>query len=288
MNQEPRNSVRAPVLRRQQLADDIFSFWLKAPPIASSIEPGQFVQVRIIPGTQSLSPLIGDKSCVPGIIQPKPAYVPFLSRPFSIAQQRRDLIRIVLRVVGVGTELLAMSQRGDEWNLLGPLGKAVPVMRHRQVIVVGGGMGIAPLLFLAERTARKNQLVVLLGAKSKDELILRAEFAKLPVRLELATEDGSLGFKGMVTERLARVVATAAKDTVIFACGPWTMLKRVKELGRGLQVYGFWEERMGCGTGICYCCAVRSARGGKYIRFCKEGPVLDLATVAFDEKSGTE
>lgn len=299
-------SCSAPVVEREQLARDIVSFWLRAEPIAAAVQPGQFVQVGIpyaVPdvaaerrsppqsvsrtrsGTSVYRSNLQSAICNPQSSTVMPD-VPFLRRPFSVAQKRQGRIRIVLRVVGQGTRLLSESRKGDRWNLLGPLGKAIPACPGRVVVLVGGGIGIAPLLFLAEQIARTNRVSVLLGAGNRSELILRSEFSRLPVHLELATEDGSLGRKGMVTDLLARSLKSQSRSAarqIVFACGPRPMLRRVKELGARLETYGFWEERIGCGTGICYGCAVRSTRKEAYIRFCQEGPVLNLADVTFEE-----
>jgi dihydroorotate dehydrogenase electron transfer subunit len=264
---EARNTVGKPaksqVVSREQLAPDVFSVRLRAPAIARAIQPGQFVQVRIT-GREGAGDLL-----------------PFLRRPLSVAQQQGGEVRLVFRVVGRGTGLLAATRPGDDWDVLGPLGKPAPAVRDRNVVLVGGGIGIAPLLFLAERTARDNRVHVLLGARNRQELILRTEFRKLPVRLAFATDDGSLGTKGFVTDTLRSVISNlqSAIAPVVFACGPRAMLRRVKELTKGLESYAFWEEHLGCGTGICYCCAVKRAGSDGYIRFCREGPVLRLSDI---------
>jgi dihydroorotate dehydrogenase electron transfer subunit len=251
--------ARATVAGRQQLAEGVFSYWLECPGIASSVKPGQFVMVRV-----------------------NDTFEPFLSRPLSVAQQQAGRIRLVFRVVGRGTAVLAQSKIGDTWNLLGPLGREIPRLQDRDIVLVGGGVGIAPLLFLAEKAASRNRTVILLGARDKPDLILRREFRRLPAVLSFATEDGSLGKKGLVTDLLGVVRTALPSKTLVIACGPRPMLRRVKEIAQSpprIEAYGFWEERMGCGTGICYGCAVRSARGGNYIRFCQEGPALDLSEV---------
>jgi len=271
----------ARVVSRDELAPDIISVWLRVPAIARVVRPGQFIQVKVNYDNE-----------------------PFLRRPFSVAQQQRDRIRIVFREVGRGTAALAQTRPGDEWSLLGSLGKPAPLVRNRDVIIVGGGIGSAPLLFLAERICRENRVHVLLGARKRRELILRTEFRRLGVKLSLSTDDGSLGAKGIVTDALAdalrqtrcaqrqsglsrhparrhalNVGRQASFCPVVFACGPRPMLRKVKELAREFESYAFWEERMGCGTGICYGCAVKSAGSDRYIRFCQEGPVLRMSDI---------
>ena len=101
------------------------------------------------------------------------------------------------------------------------------------------------------------------------------------MKLSLSTDDGSLGAKGLVTDNLQSVICNLQStiSRVVFACGPRPMLKKVKELTQGLESYAFWEERMGCGTGICYGCAVKRAGSDHYIRFCQEGPVLRMSDI---------
>lgn len=276
----------ARVVSRRRLAPGVVSVWLRAPAIARVIQPGQFVQVQIPNSRRDAS----SATC------PEP----FLRRPFSVAQQQRDRIRVVFREVGRGTVLLAATRPGDEWNLLGPLGKPAPKVRDRDIIFVGGGIGAAPLLFLAERICRENRVRVILGARNRQELILRAEFRKLGVKLEFSTDDGSLGARALVTDSLQsairiprtanrpppaaevsgqRIAVSGERCPVVFACGPRPMLRKVKELTRGLESYAFWEERMGCGTGICYGCAVKRVDGKGYLRFCQEGPVLRMSDI---------
>jgi dihydroorotate dehydrogenase electron transfer subunit len=242
----------------KKLAPDIISVWLEAESIAARIQPGQFVQVRVGPGDE-----------------------PFLRRPFSVAQQQGNRIRIIFRTIGRGTATLGLARPGDKWSLIGPLGKPAPQFNNRDIVLVGGGIGIAPLLFLAERIHRNNRVRVLLGARNRQELILRPEFRKIGAKLSLSTDDGSLGAKGLVTDALQSVICSlqSAISPVVFACGPRPMLRRVKELTKGLESYAFWEERMGCGTGICYGCAVKRATGEGYFRFCQEGPVLRMCDI---------
>jgi dihydroorotate dehydrogenase electron transfer subunit len=244
--------LTARVIERRELAPDIISYWLNAGAIARRIQPGQFIQVAV--------------STPPDF---------HLRRPFSIAEREGPKLRVVFRAVGEGTRRLARTQVGSSWDVIGPLGKFVPLPAGRPVVLVGGGMGIAPLLFLARELGHSCALTVLLGAKSRQELILRPEFRRLAARVRFATEDGSLGMRGLVTE----LYAQAGRTGTVFACGPGPMLRRLRQLCVGLEAYGFWEERMGCGTGICYCCAVKRAHGDGYLRFCREGPVLRLSDI---------
>lgn len=214
------------------------------------MRPGQFLNVKVGPG-----------------------FDPLLRRPISVADVEGDRLRLVFRAVGRGTEMMSRLKRGDVLDVLGPLGKPALLPRRGDVIVVGGGIGIAPLLFLCRRLAGAR-LHVFLGAKTKEQLVLRREFRSLGVDLTLVTDDGSLGRRGFVTQPAADA-AKHVKQPVVYACGPQPMLADLVRRVEPAPVWGFIEERMGCGTGICYCCALPK-RGGGFVRFCEEGPVVLL------------
>ncbi|MEO0085337.1 MAG: dihydroorotate dehydrogenase electron transfer subunit [candidate division WOR-3 bacterium] len=249
---------QAKVINVRRLAPDIFSVWLREPGLARALRPGQFVNVAV-----------GD------------SFEPVLRRPISVADTRAGRLRLVFRVRGTGTAWMSRARAGDVWNLLGPLGRPVQVPRTGDVLLCGGGVGIAPLLFLAKSARRGRKPVAILGARNRRELILLPEFRRSGVRVLAATDDGSMGFKGSAVDLLAREFRGRDKGFVAYACGPKPMLEDILERMPDLPVWGFVEERMGCGTGLCYCCALPAKDGG-YVRFCKEGPVVDLRRVRFD------
>ena len=214
------------------------------------MRPGQFLNVKVGPGLD-----------------------PLLRRPISVADVAGDRLRLVFRVVGRGTEAMSRLKRGDVLDVLGPLGKPAPMPRRGDVIVVGGGIGIAPLLFFC-RALIGQRPQVFLGARTKEQLVLRREFQLLGAEPELVTDDGSMGRRGFVSEPAADAVRRAQRP-VVYACGPRSMLADLVRRVDPVPVWGFIEERMGCGTGICYCCALPK-RGGGFVRFCKEGPVVLL------------
>lgn len=246
--------VSARVLSRTGLTPEIYSLWLKPSRPAPEPEPGQFYGIKI-PGRPEL----------------------LLRRPVSVADYRKGRLRFVIRIAGQGTAELSRVSTGTELDILGPLGSPAPLVDGRNVLLCGGGVGSAPLLLLARRLAPKNRLTVLIGARRSKDLILVGEFRKLGARVLIATEDGSRGMRGLVTELAARVLPKISAP-VIYCCGPRAMLKRLNEIAGRLPVWGFLEERMGCGTGICYCCGVARSDGG-YLRICREGPVVNLKEV---------
>jgi dihydroorotate dehydrogenase electron transfer subunit len=256
--------TRCPVTQARELCAGVFSLWLEAPDIAQRVRPGQFLNVKVSSGPD-----------------------PVLRRPISICDVERNRVRLVFRAVGRGTVLLGRARAGDELDVLGPLGRPAPELHHKDILLCGGGIGTAPLLFLASRLKRANRLQVLLGARTKAELLLVKEFRALGAQVAIATDDGSAGFHGMVTE-LAETQckvqngggrsAVSRQPSVVFACGPRPMLADLVKRLDPIPVWGFVEERMGCGTGICYCCALPK-KGGGHVRFCEEGPVVRLNEV---------
>ena len=252
------------VVQARELCAGVSSLWLEAPETTRRVKPGQFLNVRVSNGLD-----------------------PLLRRPISVCDVERSRVRLVFRVVGRGTAMLARVRAGDELDVLGPLGRPAPEMRHKDITLCGGGIGTAPLLFLARRISRANRVQVVLGARTKSELLLVREFRSLGVPVSLATDDGSVGHQGMVTELAEAAVRRNTSDTrhstidnpqssgAVFACGPRPMLADLVKRLDPIPVFGFVEERMGCGTGICYCCALPK-KGGGHVRFCEEGPVVRL------------
>ena len=217
-----------------------------------------------------------------------------LRRPISVADVEAGRVRLVFRVVGRGTALLSHVRTGDELDVLGPLGRPVPEMRGKDVLICGGGIGAAPLLFLARRLTKANRPRVFVGARTKTELLLLREFRGLGAKVAVATDDGSVGHHGVVTELVEAEAksqkpkakrqngqgrsAVGGKRLAVLACGPRPMLAGLVKRLDPIPVWGFVEERMGCGTGICYCCALPK-KGGGHVRFCEEGPVVRLNEV---------
>ncbi len=236
------------------LAAGIFSFWIREPHLARRVRPGQFLNVKVSAGPD-----------------------PLLRRPISVADVEQDRLRLVFQVKGRGTAALATLGQGSELDVLGPLGKPAPMFEGRDVFLVGGGVGAAPLLFLCRQSAHSNRVRVFLGARTRKQLILVRDFRALEVPVRVATDDGSLGYAGPVTE-LAEPGIKKISQPVVFACGPRPMLADLVRRVDPVSVWGFVEERMGCGTGICYCCALPK-KGGGFVRFCEQGPVVQLNEV---------
>ncbi|MBO6011729.1 MAG: dihydroorotate dehydrogenase electron transfer subunit [Oscillospiraceae bacterium] len=235
--------AEARVVRSERLTEKIYSLTLEVPGEAS---PGQFLHV----------------ACGEGLL---------LRRPISICDAENGTMRIVFEVKGEGTKRLAAAKEGDALDVLGPLGHGFEAPEKGRVLLVGGGLGAAPLLL----AAKKWDCDAALGFPTADRVMLTEEFSPRVGRLDIATDDGSFGFHGFVTELVRdRLDGYAA----IFACGPEPMLRALSKVcaGRPLQVS--MERRMGCGVGACLVCAVKLA-DGTVARACKDGPVFKAEEV---------
>lgn len=247
------------------LSEDVVRLTVHSPRIAASARPGQFVMLKT---SSVLDPL--------------------LRRPFSISQTiDNDCIQIVFKILGKGTKLLAESKIGQPVDIVGPLGKGFRAEGQIPVCLVGGGMGIAPLLFLAREIVenmKSAQLFVFLGARNATELKpFDDDFNRLGLHPFLATDDGSLGHHGLVTELMTAQFSEHSVDFRVVSCGPYPMLKAVATLCRGWQ----WpcevslETIMACGMGACLGCAIPRAEklGDGYLHVCSDGPVFDAEAV---------
>jgi dihydroorotate dehydrogenase electron transfer subunit len=195
------------------------------------------------------------------------------------AEAEQTEVEILYKVSGRGTALLRDAGPGDHVGMVGPLGEGFPPPTPGSVaVLVGGGTGVASLYELAAREAGNARLVVLLGARSASDLMGHADFAALPLELEVATEDGSAGERGLVTELLERRLTDP--DVTVYACGPTPMMRRAAELAtaRGARCLVSLENHMACGFGVCLGCAVPRRDGG-YALVCREGPVLEATAV---------
>jgi len=211
---------------------------------------------------------------------------PYLARAFSIARVRDGEAHYLLEDVGPGTRRLCELQAGEGLLVLGPLGRgfAAPPHQDRRPLLVGGGVGIAPLAILQDTLASADiSSTVLLGFRDG----ARGEGAALLNGASVATDDGSVGHAGLVTELLASELDRDGY-AVVYACGPAPMLEavRVMCMERDVPAQLALEAGMACGFGACYGCAVRT-RGGGYLRVCVDGPVIEAAELErVDEHAG--
>lgn len=228
---------------------------VKSPEAAGIAKPGQFAQLY-----------------VPGKI---------LRRPISFCDIDRSggMLRFVFQIRGEGTKILAGMQCGDTINMLAPLGNGFDLeAAGRRILFVGGGIGVPPLLAASKRFA--DNAVLAAGFKDKENIILKDDFEKNGCKVLIATDDGSYGHHGLVTD----MIEGLQFDTV-YACGPLPMLKAVSRIAENKNAlcYVSMEERMACGIGACLGCAVklRGNNGEYYGHVCKDGPVFDSRSIVW-------
>lgn len=242
--------LTAKVVSQEKLTDDICSMWIQADEIAANAKPGQFISVY----TKDASKL--------------------LPRPISLCEvdKEQGRLRIVYRVVGVGTEEFSGYQAGDDITVMGPLGNGF-TLKDKKAFLIGGGIGIPPMLELAKQLDCEKQMV--LGYR--DVLFLNKEFEAYG-SVYVATEDGSAGTKGNVIDAIRANGLTA---DVIYACGPTPMLRALKAYAEenGIECWLSLEEKMACGIGACLACVCKSKEADHHThvhnkRICKDGPVF--------------
>jgi dihydroorotate dehydrogenase electron transfer subunit len=195
-----------------------------------------------------------------------------LRRPFSIHRIREKGVEVLFKIKGAGTEWLSKRSAGDILDIAGPCGKGFKI-EDKKCVLIGGGIGIAPLLSLAE--SLKEKPIILIGAKNRDEILCVKDFEAIGADVAIATEDGSFGYRGYVTELLS-------EKYPIYACGPRAMLKKIAEFAKknGVSCQVLVEERFGCGVGACMCCAVLTKKG--YKRVCADGPVFSAEELLWE------
>lgn len=245
----------AKVLSLNYLSENICDLWIYAPEISGEARPGQFVEVYPDNG------------------------VNLLSRPISICEINKEegSLRLVFQIVGKGTELFSKLQKDDEVRVLGPCGNGY-TLREGKSVLVGGGIGVPPLLETCKQL--KGEKIVVLGFRSGS--FLADEFEKYGAKVYLATDDGSVGFKGNVVDLLK---SENIKGDMIYSCGPKIMLKFLSMYAEenNIKCQVSMEERMACGIGACVGCVVQIKEndGWTYKKVCKDGPVFDSKEVCW-------
>ncbi len=245
-----------------RLSSDVYRFLIHAPRITGVAQPGQFVMVRVAGN-----------------------YDPLLRRPFSIHRKSSDgTLGLLFKVVGRGTDILATVRVGDFLDLIGPLGRGFDLAREGSICIIGGGMGVAPLYFLAEQLLESDRSPdrdhVLLGARNREELTgLAADFIDLGYPVRTATDDGSMGHHGFVPDLLDTVLPGVSR---VYTCGPHPMMKAVvdKCLQANVRCQVSLETHMACGLGACLGCTVPGP-DGNFVHVCRQGPVLYSDEVAW-------
>ncbi len=253
--------MSAPIIAAVEVMSGVYLFWLEAPGITESARPGQFVMAGC-----------GGDTVLP--------------RPFSIHRVDGSRLALLFSVVGKGTTRLANMKKGDTLSIFGPLGNGFRLDQNSQnLLLVAGGMGIAPLYFLAETAAGAGKKVTFIAGARTRECLLPVSLTQgfyekgLPpagVNVVNATDDGSEGFKGLATQLIPHYLAGADQ---VFACGPVAMYQSMAKMPelKGRDVQLSLEIMMGCGVGVCYGCTIKTKKGLKQV--CKDGPVFEMGEV---------
>jgi dihydroorotate dehydrogenase electron transfer subunit len=256
-------SHRCRVVAHRHLGEDIYLLTLDLP-LPKMPEGGNFLHIKVGGGTD-----------------------PLLRRPFSIFDydEEAGYTDVLYKIFGRGTALLARVQPDMELDVLGPLGNSfLDAEPERQLLLVGGGVGIPPLYLLARRMlksgAGNKEITFLCGLANARERVMTERLEKLSLKVEFSTDDGSLGHHGLITELLQQQLDQGNR-ALVCACGPTGMLKRTQQLCRqyGVRCLVSLESIMPCGLGTCLGCVVHKANGDGYRRVCREGPVFSAEEV---------
>ena len=250
----------AVITENTELQAGIFNLWLMAEHSLDAI-PGQFINVYL------------DR---PDMLLP---------RPISVCGVKDNAVRLIYQIAGKGTDYLSRLKPGKLIRAVGPLGNGFNCVINRshtefeRPLIIGGGIGVPPLLFLAKALIRP---LAILGFRSASSAILIDEFVSLGCETITATDDGGLGYKGNAIEAV-RAHVNARDISSIYACGPRIMLKGAAEyaIEKNIPCQISMEERMGCGIGACLCCPAPVMENGKiiYKKLCKDGPVFEAGSI---------
>lgn len=248
-----------------------YSVYLQAGKIGEKAQPGHFAMIQTGEG-----------------------YRPFLRRAFSIADVNSvsgvPCIEFVVKVVGIGTRQLGQFSEGNQVSVLGPLGVPFPLRdlsRHDRVALVAGGIGLAPLQFMARRLCERGIAADLFyGGRNEVDILKRPDFERFlgAPRCRYATDDGSLGRKGRVTDLLEKSIESGVQYRRVYACGPVPMFRTLAGLLDAARLEGFFalESEMACGFGVCLGCVAPTVEG-RFATVCSEGPCLPYNVIDWEK-----
>ena len=251
--------VSAPIISNTEVLPNTYFLQAQAPEIAALAYPGQYVMMR----------------CGEGYDMP-------LRRPLGIHRISKEGISLLYTVVGRGTEWLSQRKAGERVDFFGPLGKGFEVYpSSRNLLLVAGGVGVAPLVALAEHAMGTGRAVKLLIGEKNAAKIYPERLLPSGIKPVVTTEDGSLGQKGMVTDILPQLIPAADQ---IFVCGPLPMYRAIAKMGSKLgkkPTQVLLETVLGCGVGACLSCSIETKSGRKLV--CKDGPVFEFSDILWDK-----
>ncbi len=245
------------LIKKEKLKEDIYRYTVRSREIANSALPGQFLEIQCSDAGEFL-----------------------LRRPISIADidKEKGTVNFIFQVKGKGTASLTKKEVGNQIDLLGPLGNGTfRIALYKNVAILGGGIGVFPLLELSKRLYPTSSVYTYLGFRNQESVACETDFQKISHQLLIATDDGSYGKMGFAIEYLKKDASTIPFDA-IFACGPLPMLKSIKTFAEEHKIpcQISLEEKMACGIGACLGCAVYMPKEEKstYGHVCKNGPVF--------------
>ena len=248
--------IKGKIKRLDMLSTEIYRMRIESEYVSCNAEPGQFINLKCSDEINHL-----------------------LRRPISICfvDQQTKTFDIVFMLKGKGTNLLCRKETGSMIDFIGPLGTPFDLSEsYKKIAVIGGGIGIFPLLFLLQKS-KARQKSAFIGFKKSDFLVLQKEFEDCTDRLKISTDDGSFGYKGLVTDLLLEDLQENKYD-IIYSCGPAPMLKKIKKIAKekDIKCQMSLEQRMGCGIGACLVCVCKIKTGDdwEYKRVCTDGPVF--------------
>ena len=261
------NNSAATILQKEQLTKDIYYFNIQLAQAMKKIKAGQFINVQV-PNRPDM----------------------ILKRPFGIIDYDYDenSVSFAVQERGEGTKALCAAKAGDKLDVMMPLGNGFQIDDDvKKIALVGGGIGVFPLLSVLKKHGEK-EIYSFLGYKNKESVVFAGRFERRSTKTFISSDDGSIGEKGFITDRVAAHIGSINPDLVL-ACGPTAMFKSLKKVMAnypGIVTNVSLEERMGCGFGACLACVCETNKNGlkHYDRVCKEGPVFNLNEVVFNEQ----
>lgn len=243
---------RVTILENWKVNEKYYKLVFASARLSRNVLPGQFLHLKISQGAD-----------------------PLLRRPFSYYRVSGQKVEVLYEVLGRGTQILSLKKKGEELKVLGSLGNGFSIkIGKKKRILVAGGVGVPPLVFLSEKYPTAYLLI---GTKSKAEVLPRAELKRVKAKVFHSTEDGSVGVKGYVTTILEKIIASEdPRELFIQTCGPKPMMKAVIAIAKkyGIEGEASWDESMACGVGACLGCMVETRDGLK--RACADGPVFSF------------
>lgn len=248
------------VVSNEKLCPQFYRLCFDAKAIKGHVKPGQFVHIRTNDA----------------------GFEPFFRRPFSVYRAKRH-VEVFYEAVGPGTTRMSQLKKGDEVDVLGPVGTPfmLPPKGTKQVVMVAGGIGVAPFLLFSDVLKKsKLDMVLLYGGRTKGHVYPMKEFKENGCKVYVSTDDGSVGVKGRVSELFSKIDLNPDR-TFLYTCGPSPMMAAVQKFAAQHQLKGqaACEEIMACALGACLGCSIKTTRGYKTV--CYDGPVFDLQEVIF-------